>query len=107
MVPLFDGLNYRTWATNMTAFLCSQCLWGIFSGRETKPLDLPFPRAAIAATSTTSAQPAIPAPSQDEVNERQREQREWMEKDEQALGMIQLRLSHTLYSSCGLTSYCT
>ena len=56
---------------------------------------------------TTPAQPAIPAPSQEEVNERLRKQREWMEKDEQALGMIQLRLSHTLYSLCGLTSYRT
>ena len=54
-----------------------------------------------------NTQPAIPAPSQDQVDERKREQREWMEKDEQALGMIQLRLSHTLYSSCGLTSYRT
>ena len=70
MVPLFDGSNYCTWATNMTAFLCSQCLWGIVSGREAKPLDLPSPRAAIPATGTTPAQPAIPAPSQDEVNER-------------------------------------
>ena len=62
MVPLFDGSNYCTWATNMTAFLRSQCLWGIV------------------------AQLAIPAPSQNEVNERQKEQREWTEKDEQALG---------------------
>ena len=80
---------------------------GIVSGRENKPENLPSPRAAITAVGTTPAQPAIPAPSQEEVNERLREQRKWTEKDEQELGMIQLRLSHTLYSSCGLTSYCT
>ena len=42
MVPLFDGSNYRTLATSMTAFLHSQCLWGIVSGREGRPLDLPL-----------------------------------------------------------------
>ena len=107
MVPLFDGSNYCTWATNMTVFLRSQRLWGIVSGREVKPDNLPSPTAAITATSTAPTQLAIPAPSQDQVDERKREQREWMEKDEQALGMIQLRLSHTLYSLCGLTSYHT
>ena len=61
MVPLFDGSNYRTWATNMTAFLRSQHLWGIVSGRKNKPENLPSPRAAIAAVGTTPAQPAIPA----------------------------------------------
>ena len=45
MVPLFDGSNYCTWATSMTAFLCSQRLWGIVSGREGRPSDLPSVRA--------------------------------------------------------------
>ena len=107
MVPLFDGSNYHTWATNMTAFLCSQHLWGIVSGRESRPSDLPSGRAAIAATSQTPAQLAIPPPTQEEVSERQRLKREWTEKDEQALGMIQLWLSHNLYSMCGLSSYHT
>ena len=106
-VPLFDGSNYRTWATSMTAFLCSQRLWGIFSGRESRPLDLPSGRAAVAATGTSPAQPAIPAPTQEEVSERQRAQREWTEKDDQALGMVQLQLSHSLYSLSGLSAYCT
>ena len=72
----------------MTAYLCSQHLWGIFSGRESRPLDLPSGRAAVAATSQTPAQPAIPAPTKEQVSERQRIQREWAEKDDQALGMI-------------------
>ena len=102
MVPLFDGSNYCTWATNMTAFLCSQHLWGIVSGRESRPSDLPSGRAAVVATSQTPAQPAIPAPTQEKVSERQRLQREWMEKDEQALGMIQLWLSHNSTPCVGL-----
>ena len=58
----------HTWATSMTAFLCSQCLWEIVSGRENEPLDLPSGRAAVAATSTSPAQLAIPAPTQEEVS---------------------------------------
>ena len=59
MVPLFVGSNYRTWATDMTAFLRTQCLWGIFSAREARPLDLLSGRAAVVATSTSPAQPAL------------------------------------------------
>ena len=91
----------------MTAFLRSQCIWGVVSGRETRPSDLPSGRAAVAATSTSPAQPAIPHPSQEEVSERQRAQREWIEKDEQALGIVQLQLSHNLHSLIGLNSYRT
>ena len=76
MVPLFDGSNYCTWATSMTAFLRSQRLWGIVSGREGRPSDLSSGRAAVAATNTTPAQLAIPPPTQEEVSERQRAQRE-------------------------------
>ena len=107
MVPLFDGSNYHTWATDMTAFLCSQHLWGIVSGRETRPLDLSSGRAAVVATGTSPAQLAIPAPSQEEVSERQRLQREWMEKDEQALRIIQLQPSHNLHSLIGINTYWT
>ena len=106
MVPLFDGSNYCTWATSMTAFLCSQHLWGIVSSREGRPSDLPSGRAAVAATGTSPAQLAIP-PTWEEVSERQRAQREWAEKDDQALGMIQLWLSHSLYSLCGLSAWRT
>ena len=107
MVPLFDGSNYCTWATSMTAFLCSQQLWAIVSGRESRPSDLPSGRAAVVATSTTPAQLAIPAPTQEEVSERQRAQREWTDKDDQALGMIQLQLSHSLYYLCAHSSWHT
>ena len=105
LVSLFNGSDYHSWATFMTAFLRSQCLWGIVSGRESRPLDLSSGRAAVAATSTTPAQPAIPAPTPEQVSERQREQREWIEKDEQAQGIIQLCLAHNLHSLMGISAY--
>ena len=106
LVSLFNGSNYHSWAMSMTAFLRSQHLWGIVSGRETRPLDLSA-RAAVAATTTSPAQPAIPAPTPEQVSERQREQREWVEKDKQAQGIIQLRLTHNLHSLMGITAYRT
>ena len=105
LIPLFNGSDYHSWATSMTAYLHSICLWGIVSGRENMPLDLPSGRAAVTATQTSPAQPAIPAPTQEQVSERQAAQREWIEKDEQALGIIQLRLSHHLHTLIGITSY--
>ena len=108
LVSLFNGSDYHSWATSMTAFLHSQCLWGIVSGRETRPPSLPTSgTAAVAATATTSAQPAISAPTLEQVSERQREIREWIEKDEQAQGIIQLRLTHNLHSLMGVTAYQT
>ena len=108
LVSLFNGSDYHSWATSMTAFLHSQCLWRIVSGRETRPNNLPSSgRAAVAATTTSPAQLAIPAPTQEQVSERQREIREWIEKDEQAQGIIQLRLTHNLHSLMGITTYRT
>ena len=104
LVSLFNSSDYRSWATSMTAFLHSQRLWGIVSGRGSRPSDL-SPRAAVAATTTSPAQPAIPAPTPEQVSERQREQKEWMEKDEQAQGIIQLRLTHNLHSLMGISAY--
>ena len=70
LVPLFNGSDYRSWSTSMTAYLRSVRLWGIVSGRETRPSDLPSRRAAVAATQTSPAQPAIPAPTQEQVSEK-------------------------------------
>ena len=107
LIPLFNGSDYHYWATSMTAYLRSVHLWGIVSGRETRPLDLPSGRAAVAATQTSPAQPAIPAPTQEQVSERQAAQQEWIEKDEQALGIIQLQLSHNLHTLIGIAAYRT
>ena len=106
LVPLFNGSDYRSWATSMTAYLRSIRLWGIVSGRDSKPESLPTSgRAAVAATTTSPAQPAIPAPTPEQVSERQAAIREWVEKDEQAQGIIQLRLSHSLHTLMGITAY--
>ena len=107
LIPMFNGSDYHSWATQMTAYLHSIRLWGIVSGRDNRPSDLPSGRAAVAATQTSPAQPAIPAPSQEQVSERQEEQREWVEKDEQAQGYIQLQLSHNLHTLIGVTAYQT
>ena len=102
LISLFNSSDYRSWATSMTAFLCSQHLWGIVSGRETRPTALPTSgTAAVAATATASAQLAIPAPTPEQVSERQREIKEWVEKYEQAQGIIQLPLTHNLHSLMG------
>ena len=105
LVPLFNGSDYHSWATSMTAYLHSIHLWGIVSGRETKPEALSSRRAAVAATLTSPAQLAIPAPLQEQVSERQVAINEWIEKDEQAQGIIQLRLSHNLHTLIGITAY--
>ena len=108
LISLFNSPNYRSWATSMTAFLRSQRLLGIVSGRETRPSSLPTSgTAAVAATATTSAQPAISAPTPEQVSERQREIKEWIEKDEQVQGIIQLHLTHNLHSLMGVTAYRT
>ena len=107
LVPLFNGSDYRSWATSMAAYLLSIRLWGIVEGREHRLEDLPSGRATVAATTTTQAQLAILAPSHEQVSERQRDQREWIEKDEQAQGIIQLRLSHNLHTLIGITAYRT
>ena len=107
LVSLFNSSDYCSWATSMTAYLHSVHLWGIVSGRETRPSDQPSRRAAVTATSSSPAQPAIPSPTQEEVSERQRSQKEWIEKDEQAQGVIQLCLSHNLHSLMGITAYQT
>ena len=102
LVSLFNGSDYHSWAMSMTAFLRSQRLWGIVSGRETRPNNLSSSgRAAVAATPTSPAQLAIPASTPEQVSERQREQREWIEKDEQAQGIIQLHLTHNVHSLMG------
>ena len=39
-VPILDGTNYREWATQMCAYLCSVGLWLIVSGATMAPTDL-------------------------------------------------------------------
>ena len=107
LIPLFNSSDHHSWATSMTAYLCSICLWGIFSGKETRPESLSSGRAGTTATTTSSAQLAIPPPTEEQASERQAAIHEWIEKDEQAQGIIQLQLSHNLHSLIGITAYQT
>ena len=77
-VPVFSGVNFRTWQQQMGDFLCFQRLWRITSGTVTRPVgNTPADLAA---------------------------QNAWDEGDEQAQGILGLRLSPNLCTHLGATS---
>ena len=77
-VPIFSGANFRTWKQQMGDFLRYQKLWRIVSGQVTRPVgNTP---ADLVAQNT------------------------WDEMDEQAQGIIGLRLSMNLCTHLGATS---
>ena len=101
LVPLLDGLNWRIWETQMTAYLRSKGLWQIVIGRETRPDDYPPNRAAITARPATDDRPAreaVPAYHVPEADRaaRAKEQLDWDTRDDMALGVITLCISHSL-----------
>ena len=79
LVPLFDGTNYNAWAAQMSAFLKAQALWGFASGSNIRP---DAPAAADTASVVATKNAARSA---------------WEERDDQAAGFIQLRLSPNLH----------
>ena len=96
LVPRLDGANYQAWAMTMTAFLCAQGLWSITGGRDTKPSEI----AVADGATPTAAQIA-------QIDARRKERLDWDNRDDQALGFIQLRIAHSLYHHVGGTSYRT
>ena len=77
-VPVFTGANFRTWQQQMGDFLRFQRLWRITSGVATRPVgNTPADLAA---------------------------QNAWDEGDEQAQGILGLRLSPNLRTHLGATS---
>ena len=77
-VPVFTGANFRTWQQQMGDFLHFQRLWRIISGVTTRPVgNTPADLAA---------------------------QNAWDEGDEQAQGILGLRLSPNLRTHLGATS---
>ena len=77
-VPIFSGANFRTWAQQMGDYLRFQRLWRITSGTATRPVrNTPTDLAA---------------------------QNAWDEGDEQAQGILGLRLSSNLRTHLGATS---
>jgi len=82
-IPVLDGPNYQIWAQKMTMFLMSQGLWqkiskvkpsAIVAGKEKKEQDL---------TDT-------------DVIENEDAREEWEENNAKALGMMLLRVHHTI-----------
>ena len=77
-VPVFAGANFRTWQQQMGDFLHYQKLWRIVSGQVTRPVgNTPADLVAQSA---------------------------WDEADEQAQGILGLRLSMNLRTHLGATS---
>ena len=76
-VPVFAGANFCTWQQRMGDFLCFQRLWRIVSGAATRPVR------------NTSADLLA--------------QNAWDEGDEQAQGILGLRLSPNLRTHLGAT----
>ena len=76
-VPVFSGANFRTWKQQMGDFLRYQKLWRIVSGQVTRPVrNTPTDLVA---------------------------QNAWNEADEQAQGILGLRLSTNLRTHLGAT----
>src|SRR4051794_9996338 len=78
-VPLFDGSNYTVWAQGMTAALRAKGVWQVARGSEVHPSDLPSSASAA------------------EIAARVKEQSEWDNRDDQALGLMQLKMAKSLH----------
>src|SRR6266536_4673325 len=85
-VPMLDGSNYPVWAQAITAALRSKGVWQIARGSEVRPEDLPAGAAAAAKA------------------ERTKEQSDWDNRDDQALGLMQLKMQRTLHHHIGETT---
>src|SRR5262249_9421121 len=86
MVPLLDGSNYTVWAQVITAVLCSKGVWQISRGHEDCPDD---------SANNASAEDRII---------RKKEQADWDNRDDQALGLMQLKMQRSLHHHIGETT---
>jgi hypothetical protein len=88
-VPKLDGSNYQVWSGKMQAFLRSQGLWNMVRGSEPNP-------------------PELAADSKPEhIAFHRKEHTDWSNRDNQAIGLIQLQLIDNLYDKVGATSFRT
>ena len=78
-VPMLDGSNYTGWAQAITAALRSKGVWQIARGHEERPDDLPDNA------------------SEDAKAERTKQKADWDNRDDQALGLMQLKMHRTLH----------
>jgi hypothetical protein len=88
-VPKLDSLNYLVWAGKMQAFLRLQGLWNMVRGSEPNPPEL-----------GEGSKP-------EHITFCKKECTDWSNHDDQAIGLIQLRLFDNLYNKVGATSYRT
>jgi hypothetical protein len=82
VVPMLDGSNWIIWETQMKAFLRAKGLWQITSGSEVRPPSL------VATDDDT--------PTAEARYARRKEQIEWDNRDDQAIGYISLKITHSL-----------
>jgi len=101
-VPILVGPNWIIWEAQMKAYLRTKGLWQLVIGNEAHPVDIPAERNAQAARPATADQPArealeaIPFPTEEQLATRHKEQSDWDNKDNQAVGIITLKISHSL-----------
>src|SRR5208283_2253293 len=76
-----DGSNWLTWSQQMTAYLRSQGLWQMTAGSRPRPASLP-----------STATP-------EDITARDALQTDWDDKNDQALGIIALRMSFALQTA--------
>ena len=101
-VPILTGPNWIIWEAQMKAYLRTKGLWQLVIGNENRPNALPAGRHAITARAATETHPAreavvaIPFPTDEELAARLKEQADWDNKDDQALGIITLKIAHSL-----------
>src|SRR5258707_2972073 len=101
-VPILVGPNWIIWEAKMKAYLRTKGLWQLVSGNKRRAENLPTGRNARAARTATAereaqeAQAAIPFPTDEQLAARAKEQMDWDNKDDQALWIITLKISHSL-----------
>jgi len=101
-VPILVGPNWILWEAQMKAYLCTKGLWQLVTGNEVRLRDLPAGWNAQTAQAATAEQPvreaiaAILFPTADQTAAHNKEQNDWDNKDDQAISIITLKISHSI-----------
>ena len=90
-VPVLDGTNYRVWKIQMSNFLRAKGLWQYVQGLVPRPED--------AAPTGTTAAPI--APTAQAIEEAAEKQLAWDIKDDEANGLIMLKVAYSLHGATG------
>jgi hypothetical protein len=106
-VPFLDGSNWIVWETQMKAFLRAKGLWQITQGNDGHPEDLRSTTETRTIRNEQGQQVATQVtvqPAADDTAARRKEQLEWDNRDDQAIGYIMLKISHSLRTHVGSTA---